>query len=230
MCACANTTQRKAGCSSWGLGALPIGICFPYPQGIILLSPTMVICLPVILLIPFNAYWYGERANELALGGRWLLFDIAKVFKWNKGNDSPRPELYFQCCYTFHFCLENVSLRGKRLRYENVNKTEISSLRSQPQRCVGGDVWPCAHGWQIPFKRRVHRNKDFNLPESSGTAENVSLLSSCRRSPFAFCLSNRSGWRLLNCLVSWTLNIFQIHSGKTTCAFFLYFLPSNVVL
>lgn len=48
-------------------------------------------------------------------------------------------------------------------------------------------------------------------------------------SPFAFCLSNGSGWRLLNCLVSWTLNIFQIHSGKTTCAFF-FFISSHPML
>lgn len=53
----------------------------------------------------------GKR--PLKMGGWWRPFDIEKVCKWNKRNDSSSQELYAQSWDVFHLHLGNVWLRGK---------------------------------------------------------------------------------------------------------------------
>lgn len=53
------------------------------------------------------------------MGAQWLLFDIEKVCKWNKGNDSSSPELFSQSWDTFHLHLKMSGSKGRAHFHES---------------------------------------------------------------------------------------------------------------
>lgn len=147
------------------MGAVPIGICFPFPHRSILPFPPKAICLPDILLISYNAHWYGEKAVEPALGGWWLLLHIEEVLKLIHlaQNYILRAGIPFIStkCLSQRVGLLWKSYTRQPLIYENVNKTAISAqpVRELFQKCL--TLYSL-----MMTKRRVHRNRAFLSPSS----------------------------------------------------------------